>query len=147
MKRKSIMVAMLFLASVCLSLACYMWVKKSDNPKERLTAGIKQQEVAFQKYFHGDYDSAKEAMLNCITVLDQLSLESKKPGRNPHAADAVFWYVRLAKLEEKNNHPEEKARYMEEALSRCQTVDSLNCSQANLEQNVERMDVIARNNQ
>jgi hypothetical protein len=147
MKRKYIMVALLFLASACLTLACYIWVKKSDTPKEKLAVGIKQQEITFQKYFQADYDSAKEAMLNCITLLDKLSSESKNPGRNPSASDAVFWYVRLAKLEEKNNHPEEKNKYMQEALSRCQSVGSMNCSWENLQQNVERMDVIALNNQ
>jgi hypothetical protein len=147
MKRKYIMVATLFLASICLTLACYMWVKKSDSPKEKLAIAVKQEEVAFQKYFHADYDSAKEAMLNYIKVLDKFSSESKNSVRNPYAADAVFWYVRLAKLEEKTNHPEEKAKYIEEALSRCQAVGSMNCSREYLQQNVERMDVIALNKQ
>jgi hypothetical protein len=143
MKRKYIMVALLFLASVCLTLACYMWVKKVDTPEERLAVSVKQSDMVFQKYFHADYDSAKEAVLNHIKLLEQFSFESKNPLRNPHAADTVYWYVRLAKLEEKNHHAEEKAKYMAEAQSRCQAIGRINCSGESLQQDVERMDVIA----
>lgn len=118
MKRNYIMVGMLFLASVCLAMAGYLWMNKSATSKERLAASVKRSDVAFQKYFNGDYETAKQGALDQIGLLDRLSAESKDPVRNPYASDALFWYIRLAKLADRNHHPIEKAAYMQEALSR-----------------------------
>lgn len=143
MKRKYIMFAMLILASACLTLAGYMWVKKVDTFKERAAISLKQSDLAFQKYFNADYDSAKEIMLNHIRLLDKFSAESENPVRNPFASDATFWFVRLAKLEGKNNQMAEKARCMDEALSRYASIYKTSCSAEYLQQQVERMDDIA----
>jgi hypothetical protein len=143
MKRKYIMVGMLCLASVCLTLAGYLWVNRVGMPEERLALSLKESERVFQKYINGDYDSARVALLNYIEMLDRYSSESKNPLHNSHASDAVFWLVRLANLEAKNHHIGEKARYLQEALNRCQRVGRMNCSEEWLRQAVERMDEIA----
>jgi hypothetical protein len=143
MKRKYIMFTLLFLASACLTMVCYMWLNKVDTAKDKLALSIKQNDITFQKYFNDDYDSAKVAMLSYIQLLDKFSAESKDPVRNPFACDATFWYVRLAKLEDKNNHSAEKIACMREALSRYKAIWGVTTSEENLHKEVTRMDEIA----
>jgi hypothetical protein len=143
MKRKYIMFALLFLASACLTLAGYMWVNKVDTAKEKLALSINQSDITFQKYFNGDYDSAKVAMLNYIQLLDKFSAESKDPIRNPFACDAAFWYVRLAKLEDKNHHSAEKVACMQEAISRYKAIWGVTKSEDTLHKEVTKLDEIA----
>jgi hypothetical protein len=143
MKRKYIMFALLFLASVSFTLAGYLWVKRVDTFQERAAISLTQSDLAFQKYFHADYDSAKETVVSHINSLDKFSAESENPNRNPFASDATFWCVRLAMLAGKNNQNDEKARHMEEALSRYARMYKTGCSAEYLQQQVERMDNIA----
>jgi hypothetical protein len=56
--------------------------------------------------------------------------------------DAMFWYVRLAKLEEKNDSTR-KAEYMRDACSRCQKLGWADCAEEKLRSDVDRMDSIA----
>ena len=81
-------------------------------------------------------------MLDYIGFLDQASAESANPLRNPYRKDAMTWYVRLAKLEEKN-HGSEQAEYMREAMARCQKLGWADCSEERLRRDVDRTDDIA----
>jgi hypothetical protein len=139
MKRKYIMFGLSFLASICLALASYLWAIQIDTPEERLAYSVKQSEIAFHQYFNADYDAAKETILTHLKLLEKFSAESENPDRNPFAVDAAFWYVRLAMLEEKNNHNEDKAIYMEEAVSRYAKIFKTNCNAEYLWQHVGSM--------
>lgn len=54
-------------------------------------------------YAGDDYDAANQALLGHIEFLDRLSSESGNTVRSPYAVDAVTWFVRLAKLEQRAN--------------------------------------------
>ena len=82
------------------------------------------------------------AMLNHIRHLDMLSAESGDSTSNPYAVDARSWYVRLAKLEERNGGNEMR-EYMQEACSRCERFGRADCSEGKLRLDVDQMDTIA----
>jgi len=71
-----------------------------------------------------------------------MSSHSRRPDRNPYAVDAMCWYVRLDRLEKRNNESANQ-EYMREAAARCEKLEWADCSEENLLRQVESMDVIA----
>ena len=81
-------------------------------------------------------------MLNLVRFLDERAAASAKADRNAYAVDAMFWHVRLEKLEQKNNGGE-KGKYLREACARCQQLGTKrDCSPEHLTHEVERLDGI-----
>lgn len=142
MKNKLITVGLSLLVVVTLGFAFYSWFAKSRSDQQKLAESVKQSEYAFEQYFGIEYSRAKEAALDHIRFLDQLSAESKRPTRNPYAVDAMCWYVRLALLEEKNNGSA-RDEYMQEACARCERLGKADCSKDKLRTEVARMDTAA----
>jgi hypothetical protein len=143
MKRKYIMIGLLLLASLGLFLASYLRAVKEDTPNDKLAYSVRQSANTFQQYSNADFHSAKAAILTNIKMLDQFSSESSDPEVNPFAADAMVWYVRLSKLEEKNKNIDEKTHYIGEAISRCHRSGNPDCSEIYLRQLIARMDAMS----
>jgi hypothetical protein len=142
MKRKMLKIGLPLCVVSALTFAAYLWFGQTISARQKLAETVKQDERVFEQYFNADYDTAKEAMLNHIRLLDRLSTESERPTRNPYAVDAMSWSVRLANLEAKN-HRSGEAEYLQDACSRCEKLKWADCSQEKLRAEVERMDKIA----
>ena len=142
MKKKIVEVGLpLFVTSV-LALAVFSSFGKPSAAQQKLVESVKQGEFVFEQYFTADYVTAKDAMLNHIRLLDRLSTESGDSIRDPYAVDAMSWYVRLAKLDERNSG-NEKRQYIQEACSRCERFGWADCSEAKLRLEVDQLDTIA----
>ncbi len=128
--------------TLALAFAIFSWFGKASSAQQKLAESVKQSEYLFEQYFTADYGAAKAAMVNHIRLLDELSAESADATVNPYAVDARSWYVRLAKLEERNRGNEMR-EYMQEACSRCERFGRADCSEGELRLNVDRMDTIA----
>jgi len=81
-------------------------------------------------------------VLGHISLLDKLSAEAGNPSRNPYSSDAIAWFVRLAKLEERSGGSG-SAEYMREARVRCEKLGRVDCSEESLRRQIDRMDTIA----
>jgi hypothetical protein len=123
--------------------ATYFWYRNSNSAEQRLADTTKRSRYVFDQYLRADYLSAKQAVLDHISRLEKLSAGSANPSRNPYAADAVSWFVRLAKLEEQNNGSE-REEYMREARLHCEKLGRADCSEEALIQEIGRMDALAR---
>ena len=115
---------------------------KSSNDK--LEQAAARGRVAYKQYKTADYQTAKAALLDNIKFRDQLA--ASEPGfTDMFNQDATLDYLRLDKLEKKNNGPDE-ARYMAEAISRCEkgsVKDKGNsCSADALRAMVDKVDTI-----
>lgn len=142
MKAKTLKVGLPLFIALVSGFAIFSWSGKTSSAQQKLAESIKQSEFVFEQYFSADYATAKEAMLHEVRRLDQLSAESERPSRNPYAVDAMIWYARLAKLEERNNG-HEKGEYLQEARSRCEKLGWADCSEERLRSDVDRTDTIA----
>jgi hypothetical protein len=138
--------ALKVLLPVCVGLltlfAGYEWLWETNPDQQTLARTVERSEHVFELYFTGDYGRASDTILDHISQLDKLDADSGRPARNPYAVDAMFWYVRLAKLEEKNDSTR-KAEYMRDACSRCQKLGWADCAEEKLRSDVDRMDSIA----
>jgi hypothetical protein len=143
MKTTSVKLGLSLLVILIVALAAYLWYRNASSAEQRLADTAKRSQYVFGQYINADYGSAKGAMLDHILLLDRLSAGSSNPSRNTYAADAMAWFVRLAKLEERNDGSG-RGEYMGEACSRCEQLGKADCSEANLSQQIDRMDTIAR---
>jgi len=142
MKTKILKVGLPVFVALALAFAIFSWFGKASSAQQKLAESVKQSEYVFEQYFTADYGTAKDAMLDHIRHLDLLSAESGDSTSNPYAVDARSWYVRLAKLEERNGGNEMR-EYMQEACSRCEKLGRADCSEGKLRLEVDRMDTIA----
>lgn len=142
MNKKLLKIVLPLVVIFVATTAGYLWYIKPTPARAKLAQAVKRGDQTFHQYFNADYSTAKTAALDYIRFLDQASAESANPLRNPYRPDAMIWYVRLAKLEEKN-HGSEQAGYMREAVARCQKLGSADCSEERLRRDADRTDDIA----
>jgi hypothetical protein len=142
MRTKMLKVGLPVFVALALAFAIFSWFGKASSAQQKLAESVRQSDSVFEHYFTADYGTAKAAMLNHIRLLDRLSAENADATFNPYAVDARSWYVRLAKLEERNGG-NEKREYMQEACSRCEKLERADCSEGKLRLEVDRMDTIA----
>jgi len=143
MKTTSEKLGLSLLVILIVALAAYLWYRHSNSAEQRLADSAMRSQYVFGQYINADYGSAKGAILDHIILLDRLSAESGNPSRNPYAADAIAWFVRLAKLDE-GNDDSRRSEYMRAACSRCEKLGRADCSEVSLSQQIDRMDTIAR---
>jgi hypothetical protein len=98
---------------------------------------------SYKEYKNGDYPTAKAALLDYVRYLE----EKLQDPAYPHAAmakvDLTISYVRLAKLEEKNNGPG-KEKYMQQAALWCERMEiKKTCSVEELHKQTEWSDEAA----
>ena len=100
---------------------------------------------AYKQYCTADYMTAKAALMDFAQYLDR-RISSEPPDKVVvYKQDLMFTYVRLAKLEEKNNGSE-KAAFMNQAAARCQQLGKwAKCSDQDLRELVDRLDTVAPN--
>jgi hypothetical protein len=82
-------------------------------------------------------------VLDHILLLDKLSAGSADTSRNPYAADAISWFVRLSKLEETKGGSA-SGDYIREARMRCEKLGRVDCSEETLSRDIARLDAIGR---
>jgi len=143
MRTKLLKVGLPLLVVLVAALAASFWYGKTNSAELKLADSVKKSQYVFGEYFNADYGRAKAAMLDHILLLDRLSGESDNPSRNPYSVDAMAWFVRLAKLEERNDGSG-RGEYMREACLRCEKLGRADCSEETLSQQLGRMDAVAR---
>jgi|GEM_PF-3375047 len=118
----------------------------SERPgfeREDLVSVAAHGEHAYRQYHRADYSAAKAALLEHARLLERVAAESGRQNGEPYATDIMISYVRLAKLEEKNNGSE-KAGFMRAASVRCEQLRFKwdDCGEQALRRSVDRMDTI-----
>ena len=121
----------------------YFWYRNSESEEQRLAEITEKSRQVFDQYLNSDYAAARQSVLDHISLLDKLSAASANPSRNPYAADAISWLVRLSGLE-KTNGGSDSADYLREARTRCEKLGRVDCSEETLSRDTARMDAIAR---
>jgi hypothetical protein len=117
--------------------------KKIEREGLKRTATLLAGHEAYLNYRLGTYENAKRHLLDDIKLLDEMSVsDDLYIGGESSASDAMTNYVRLAKLEERNNNDAAKAAYMREAVARCGKLEHWrwNCSADYLRGFVDKMD-------
>jgi len=103
---------------VLISVLAVLLVSACKSSDDKLAEAAARGNAAYKQYKTADYQTAKAALLDYIKFLDQTTASDPKFA-NMNNQDALFSYLRLAKLERKNNGSDEP-RYMAEAISRCE---------------------------
>src|ERR1044071_6036186 len=103
---------------VLLSIPALLLVSACKSSDDKLAEAAARGNAAYKQYKTADYQTAKAALLDYIKFLDQTTASDPKFA-NMNNQDALLSYLRLAKLEQKN-HGADEARYMTEAISRCE---------------------------
>ena len=118
-----------------------LWRGENNSGKQKLAEAASRGDHVYRQYHDADHAAAKAALLEHVRFLDQLGAESSEQGKGPYAVDAMISYVRLAKLEEKNNGIG-KAEYMREAAARCERLKQKwgDCSVERLRRQADQMD-------
>ena len=129
---------------VLLSVLAVWLVSACKSSNDKLAEAAARGNAAYKQYKTADYQTGKAALLDYIKFLDETTA-SNPQFANMNNEDATFSYLRLAKLEQKNNGPDE-GRYMAEAISRCEkgsVKDKGNaCSPGALRAMVDKVDSI-----
>lgn len=117
--------------------------ERTGSGREGLAQVAAHGEDAYRQYRSADYSVAKTALLEHVRLLKRVKAESGQQNDKPYATDIMISYVRLAKLEEKNNGSE-KAGYMRAASVRCEQLKFKwdDCGEETLRRSVDRMDSI-----
>ena len=108
---------------------------------------VRRGDAALRKYKTADYQTAKAALLDQLQFLDKVSSDPKvisdPKAPNEFLEDAMITCVRLAKLEEKNHGPDQ-AKYMNEAVARCEKRNTKfrGCAEDYLRKDVDGMDQV-----
>ena len=129
---------------VSLSALAVLLVAACTSSNDKLAEAAARGNAAYKHYNTSDYQTAKAALLDYIKFLDQTTASDPKFA-NMNNEDALLSYLRLAKLEQKNNGSDE-VRYMAEAISRCEkgsVKDKGNaCSAEALRAMIDKVDAI-----
>jgi len=99
---------------------------------------------SYKQYRTADYPTAKSALLKFISELERrMPTDPVAPGRDMYLGDISISYVRLAKLEEKNNGTE-KEKYMKQAVAVCQQKKlTPSCSPEEMRKKIDDFDAMA----
>jgi hypothetical protein len=116
---------------------------RTGSQREKVALIAARSEDVYRQYQAADYVEAKAALLEHIRALEHADAESGHQHNSPYAVDTMISYVRLAKLEEKNDC-DAKAGYMREASVRCERLRLKwgDCSEEVLRGSVDKMDSI-----
>ena len=128
------------LLSAALALAALFSLSSCEKDTE-LKGLVQVGEEAYAHYKTADYATAKASLLKFIDELErQMPKDPAVQGIDMYKSDIMVSYVRLAKLEEKNNGPE-KEKYMQQAVRQCQELKIRpDCSPQALRTRVDRID-------
>ena len=97
---------------------------------------------SYKQYRTGDYATAKAALLDFIRYLEEQMRDPSYAHIEAAKSDIMTAYVRLAKLEEKNNGAE-KESYMQQAVARCQQLKIKgDCSPQTLRKRIDDFDAL-----
>lgn len=140
MKRISDWVALVTFV-VIVAGAAMMWPLRDGLAQQTLIESANRNQQTYTLYCNADYATAKAALLDHIRFLDRQNMKADLPNANSHAVDAMIFTVRLAKLEEKNGSAD-KAKYMQDATTRCTKLQQpwQSCAENILRYNVDQMD-------
>lgn len=94
----------------------------------------------YKQYKTADYPTAKAALVDWIRDLEGRLGNSSDPGAEMYKSDITTSYVRLAKLEEKNNGPDTET-YLRKAVAMCvQMKLKPSCAAEELRKQVDGLD-------
>ena len=115
----------------------------ANHWQEAEKESIRRGNEARSKYRSGDYQAAKSALLDLLQFLDKVSYPPNAP--NEFREDAMLTCLRLAKLEERQGHDAEKATYMKQAVTRCESFPLKGkCDEDNLRELIDRLDALPK---
>lgn len=141
MKNQLRISCMLFLFACVLMGACKQ--QPATSPYVEIeNEAVRRGDEALRKYKSADYQTAKSALVDLLKFLDKASYPPDAP--DEFRVDAMSTCVRLAKLEEKQGHTAELASYMNQAVTRCQTLKIRKCDENSLRKEVDRLDTLIK---
>lgn len=113
-----------------------------DRGLEELRVLSQQADRANQQYRAGDYPTAKAALTDFVRELERRLEDPETINGETIKADLMIHYVRLAKLEEKNNGSEKDA-FMNRAAANCQLLKiKRTCSLEEMRAQVDAIDAL-----
>lgn len=128
----AIVLALVFCVSACTS------AEETAQLKEAGERG----EQSYRQYRTGDYDTAKNAVLNYIQYLEGKLADPKFVHVESSKADIMTNYARLARLEQRYNGPD-RDMYTQKAIAMCQQLKmKRDCTPLDLEAHVDAIDAM-----
>lgn len=125
-----------------LPLLFNFWSCKRNSDLQEMGEVAKRGDQAYRQYRTADYATAKSTLLEFAHELDKLLAAGPTGNAEMYKADSMVTYVRLAKLEEKNNGAEKEA-FMKEAVLRCQRLKiKWKCTEQDLRDRVDKIDTV-----
>lgn len=106
------------LVVVLAALTCLTSCNRHDDLRDLKQVAERADQV-YRQYKTADYPTAKAALVDWIRDLEGRLSTSSDPGAEMYKSDITTSYVRLAKLEEKNNGPDKEA-YLRKAVAMCE---------------------------
>lgn len=141
---KTLILNILFLI-IGLAVGLYFgWTQmgKPSRSMERLFAVTGYLQYASMMYQNAEYKEAKEALLQLISLMDELKNAKGIDyfDIKMYQVDILATYARLAILEERFEHANESTKYMNEAIKRCQAIGWRDCSSKRIRELIDKTD-------
>ncbi len=95
---------------------------------------------AIQLYKKGDYAAAREALLEYVKIVEEVSAKPEYGDPKIMRTDLALTFTRLALLEEANGHNDEAKKFMNRALQEATFTRWKEPTDVNLRASVERID-------
>ena len=113
-----------------------------DDDRSQIIEMAERGEQSYKLYRSGDYAAAKPALLDYIKYLEGKLADPSFRQKESCKVDIALSYVRLARLEERNNGPD-KESYMQKAAAMCQQMQvKRGCSPEDLAGQVDATDLM-----
>lgn len=125
-----------------ITLALALLVLTCNKGNEELEQTALRADDVYRQYRTADYATAKTALLSFIRDLEARLNDPSTQNVETFKSDIALSYARLAKLEEKNNGPEQET-YMQQATAKCRQLKIKRpCSPQDLRAQVDAADAI-----
>lgn len=114
----------------------------SSEETAQLKEAAERGEQSYRQYRTGNYDTAKNAVLNYIQYLEGKLADPSFVHVESSKSDIMTNYARLARLEQKYDGPDREV-YTQKAIAMCQQLKmKRNCTPLDLEAHVDAIDAM-----
>lgn len=114
----------------------------SSEETAQLKEAAERGEQSYRQYRTGNYDTAKNAVLNYIQYLEGKLADPSFVHVESSKSDIMTNYARLARLEQKYDGPD-REMYTQKAIAMCQQLKmKRNCTPLDLEAHVDAIDAM-----
>jgi len=128
--------------AIVFGLVLFVSACTSAEETAQLKEAAERGEQSYRQYRTGDYDTAKNAVLNYIQYLEGKLADPKFVHVESSKSDLMTNYARLARLEQRYNGPD-RDMYTQKAIAMCQQLKmKRNCTPLDLEAHVDAIDAM-----